>query len=191
LHNEHLVVEDKKMSKSEGTSYVVDDVINKGYDPVVLRYFFLQAHYRSKQNFTWDALEGAKRGLQNIKEQVKSLGGETGNVNQDFKNKFLESLDDDFNTPKALAVLQEVLKSDIPNPDKLATVLDFDKVLGLGLDKIEEEKIPQEIVDLAEARKKAKQEKDFTKADEIRGTIETAGYMVEDLPDGEYKIIKK
>jgi cysteinyl-tRNA synthetase len=85
----------------------------------------------------------------------------------------------------------DLLKSDLPNSDKLATIIDFDKVLGLGLDKIESEEIPQEIIDLAEERKAAKEQKDFLRSDELRGKIMEAGYVIEDIAGVNYKLIKK
>lgn len=131
LHNEHLLVDNKKMAKSEGTGYSLSEIIEKGYSPLALRYFFLQANYRSKQNFTFQALDSAQKGLDNLYKKIKSLGEERGLIDEAFKNKFKEALEDNFNTPKALAVLSSLLKSNLENKDKLATILDFDKVLGL------------------------------------------------------------
>lgn len=191
VHNEHLFTDEKKMSKSEGTSYVLQDIIDRGYDPLVLRYFFLQAHYRSKQNLTWEALEAASNGYKNLKNQVQLLGLKKGTVNEEFKNKFIEKISDDFNIPQALALVADLLKADLSDSDKLATILDFDKVFGLKLDEIEEEKIPKEIIKLAEERLIAKKQKDYSKADEIRGKIEKQGFIIEDLVEGKYKISKK
>lgn len=133
VHNEHLLVDNKKMSKSEGTSYSLSEIIEKGYSPMDLRFFFLQANYRSKQNFTWQALDSAQKGLLNIRKKIKNLGQQEGKVSKEFKYDFTEALEDNFNTPKALAVMQSVLKSDISNEDKLATIMNFDRVLGLKL----------------------------------------------------------
>lgn len=184
LHNEHLLVDSKKMSKSEGTSYVLQDIIDKGYNPLALRYFFLQANYRSKQNFTWEALTAAQNGLEHLYNQIKELGQEKGSVNQEFKDKFVEKVGDDFNTPQALAVVQELLKSDLTNQDKLSTILDFDQVLGLNFDQIKEVGVPDEVKNLAEQRLKAKQKKDFEVADKIRNQIKEKGFVVEDTKDG-------
>ena len=118
LHNEHLMVNGGKMSKSEGTAYSLAEIKEKGFNPLALRYFFLQAHYRSKQNFTWEALEAAQTGYKNLIHKIINLGGKIGKIDEDFKNKFISDINDDFNTPKALATVQELLKSDISNEDK-------------------------------------------------------------------------
>ena len=193
MHNEHMLVDNGRMSKSQGTGYSLDEVIEKGYEPMDVRYLMLQTHYRSKQNFTWEGLDAARNGLESIKNKIKLLGTEKGSVSEKFVEEFRDKLNDDFNTPQALAVLQEVLKSDISNADKLATVLDLDKVLGLKLDEVKSEtiEIPEEIIKLAEDRKTAKLEKNFELADSLRAKINEAGYEVEDLPEGNYKIIKK
>lgn len=208
LHNEHLNVDDAKMAKSEGTSFILGDIKSKGFDPLDLRYFFLQAHYRSKQNFTWEALGAAREGYKRLKELIinlkhntvipatpdvipakagiqkgmdpVSLHGMTNNIIEQFKN-FIST---DFQIPQALALVWDVLKSNLDNTSKLDLILDFDKVLGLKLNEVKEEKIPQEIISLAEKRKQAKSVKDFKTADEIRKQIEEKGFTVEDVKDG-------
>ncbi|MFA6533926.1 MAG: cysteine--tRNA ligase [Patescibacteria group bacterium] len=192
LHNEHLLVNDRKMAKSEGTGYSLAEVEEKGFGPLALRFFFLQAHYRGKQNFTWEALGAAASGLQNIYNQVRELGGKKGKISIEFKNKFIEKISDDFNLPQALAVVAEMLKADLPAKDKLATILDFDKVLGLGLGKLKKEKltIPAAVKQLAEDRLKARLVKDWARSDELRKKIGELGYTVEDDKDG-YQIKKK
>lgn len=207
IHNEHLTVDGGKMSKSEGTAYSLAEIKEKGYDPLVLRYFFLQSHYRSKQNFTWEALEGAKAGLKklrnkildfysaiNVNSDAKSyyLGNISGTVDKDFKLKFQEAISDDFNISQALAVVWEVLKSSLIEADKDATIKDFDNVLGLfptGL-ILGEVEISQEIIDLAEKRLEAKKSKDFKKSDQLRDEINKLGYIVEDTPGG-YRLRRK
>ncbi|OGD68978.1 cysteine--tRNA ligase [Candidatus Campbellbacteria bacterium RIFCSPLOWO2_01_FULL_34_15] len=203
IHNEHLLVDGGKMSKSQGTSFSVSDIEKKGYRPLSLRYFFLQAHYRSQQNFTWDALRASQTGLINLYGQVTKLDNNTtlfkkifsskGKINIDYKKKFTEKLEDDFNTAQALAVVSDLLKSDLSNKDKLATILDFDRVLGLDLknsksmapkafsDKI----IPSDIVMMAEKRKEAKKNKNYTEADRLRNEIEKLGFEIKDTPDGQ------
>jgi len=180
LHNEHLTVDGAKMSKSGGTAYSLADVIAKGYDPLVLRYFFLGAHYRSKQNFTWEALEAAKSALDNLRSQLASCQPETGIVDKVLKQKFVSALEDDFNLPAGLAVVWEVLKSALPAGDKRATILDFDRVLGLGLSEIKTEEIPAAIKNLAEARWRARLEKDWTEADRLRDELAKLGWQMED-----------
>ena len=199
LHNEHLLVNNKKMAKSAGTGFSLAEVEAKGFKPLALRYFFLQAHYRSKQNFTWQALAAGQNGLEHLSNQTRDLTpnplldrrGSQGKINKNFKNKFVEAIGDDFNLPQALAVVQELLKSNLNNQIKLATVLDFDKVLGLNLNQAgEADKIPAEVMKLAQKRQGAREQKNWKEADNIRKKIEKIGYLVEDTKDGQ-RIYKK
>ena len=189
LHNEHLTVDGAKMSKSDGTAYSVADIIEKGYEPMVLRYFFLGAHYRSKQNFTWEALDSAKSALEGLSEQVLSHKSSGGVVNQDFKVKFIEALENDFNIPQALSIIFELLKSNLASADKYATIIDFDQVLGLGLANLQEIEIPEEIKKIAETRWSAKQNKDWSEADLLRDKLSDLGWQMEDNKD-DYKLKK-
>ncbi|MFA5021509.1 MAG: cysteine--tRNA ligase [Patescibacteria group bacterium] len=188
LHNEHLTVDGGKMAKSAGTSYSLQDIKDKGFDPMALRYLFLQAHYRSKQNFTWKSLAAAQISLNGIRDRILDYKkrNEQGKINDEFRDKFTEALKDDFNVPKALAITWDLLKSGLGNNDKLATFLDFNEVLGLKVDlgKNKEIKIPEKVIDLAEKRLQARVAKDWQKSDEIRKEIEAQGYLVEDTKDG-------
>lgn len=186
LHNEHLSVDNKKMSKSLGNIVALDDLRKKKFNPLALRYLFLQAHYRSKQNFTWSVMESAQKGFDNLINQIKELGNQPGKISEEYKERFVEKIEDDFNMPQALVIVQELLKSDLSKQDKLATILDFDKVLGLGLDKIRKEKIviPLEIKQLVEEREKARQKQDWAAADKIRKQIIEQGYQIEDTSSG-------
>lgn len=189
LHNEHLIVDEKKMAKSEGTRYSLQEIIDHGYDPISLRYFFLQAHYRSKQNFTLEALEGASRALKDLREKVVTLRsvhsylGDLSNLSdlgKKLKEQFIASLSDDLNIPKALGLVWEMTKADITNAEKLALLIDFDRVLGLGLSDWEKKEIPKHIRSLIEERNRLRKEKKFDESDIIRKQIEDAGYSVSD-----------
>lgn len=195
LHNEHLNVDGKKMSKSEGTAYSISEIKEKGFDPLALRYFFLQAHYRSKQNFTWEALAAAQSGLDNLKQKLAELKIESpilGQISPDLKEKFISSINDDFNIPMAIALIAEVLKSTELSPaDKLATILDFDRIFGLDLSNLAQtEPIPAKVLTLKEAREEAREAQNWPLADEIRQSILSEGYEVLDTPDGQ-KLQKK
>ena len=111
-------------------------------------------------------------------------------INDEFKNNFLKAINDDLNMPKALAVVQELLKLDLSEEDKLATVLDFDKVLGLNLDKIGEEEVPRVIRELVIERRTARKEKNWKESDKLREKIEKLGYIIEDTKDGS-RVFKK
>lgn len=215
LHNEHLTVGNKKMAKSEGTSYTLSEIKEKDFEPMALRYFFLQAHYRSKQNFTWESLAAADTAYDRLKEflVLRDNGGKSQAQNphlrQDFggqvkskinpksqisnyKKQFVGYIADDFNVPGALGLVWEIIKDNsLPYSDKKKLILDFDQVLGLGLDKIKKEKtsVPKEVAKLADEREAARKNKDWAKADELRKKIYDLGFMIEDA-DGK-SIIKK
>jgi len=198
LHNEHLTVDNGKMAKSEGTSYTVSDIKEKGFDPLVLRYFFLNAHYRSKQNFTLEALGAAEASLGKLRDRaLEILGGrgldadsnaditrkETKDYKGIYRKKFISAIEDDFNVPQALAIVWELVKADaVDNSVKLELILDFDKVLGLNLDNIKKEKIevPDEIQKLVAEREDARANSDWNRADEIRDKIKELGFVLED-----------
>ncbi|MFA5047616.1 MAG: cysteine--tRNA ligase [Patescibacteria group bacterium] len=211
LHNEHLTVDGGKMSKSGGTAYSLADIKAKGYDPLVLRYFFCQAHYRSQQNFTWEALDAAKTSLNNLHNEIISLFPQE--ELSSFENKFLsasdeadckkerefivsyqliikKALEEDFNVPKVLAVLWGILKDNISDGVKKKLILDIDKILGLNLNRVEVKEISQSIINLAEKRLEARQSKDWKKSDELRDEINKLGFDIEDTKDG-YKLKKK
>ena len=188
LHNEHLLVDNKKMGKSEGNAYTLEDLIEKKYDPLALRYLFLQSHYRSKQNFTWESLGAAANAYKKLKANIadyKKEGEPSSELDPEYKRRFVEALDDDFNVPYALGVLWEVVRSNLSNDKKLALVLDFDQILGLGFGETKtEENIPEEVLKLAKEREEARKAQDFAKSDELRVKIEEAGFEVKDTPDG-------
>lgn len=187
LHNEHLNFNDEKMAKSAGTGLTLEEIVKKGFDPLALRYFFLNAHYRSKQNFTWEALKGAEEAVSKLKETVSDLksykSSSSSEKAADFKKKFSDFLANDFQVPQALALMWEMLKSDSSPKDKLDLLFDFDRVFGLRLSDIIQEKIPEEIIKLAEQRKSARENKNFKKSDEIRKIMREKGYDIEDHKD--------
>ncbi|MEX2014200.1 MAG: cysteine--tRNA ligase [Parcubacteria group bacterium] len=133
LHNEYVNVADGKMAKSEGNQITLNVVVEKGFSPLAYRYFLLMAHYRTPVNFSWEALEAADNAYKKLKKFTSglSLGGI---VNEDYQKRFTEKLENDLNTAQALAIVWGLLKDkEVSAEDKLATILDFDKVLGLGL----------------------------------------------------------
>ncbi len=195
MHYHFLQVEGQKMSKSLGNFYTIEDIRKKGIDPLAFRLLLLQTHYRTPMNFTWKSLEGAQEAYSKIKIQIRNLSpqkemvtlSETGDQ---FKKSFIAALENDLQTPQGVAVLFTMLKSAISNGEKYELVKDFDRVLGLDLLKTEKAvSIPQEIIILADARKQAKAQKEYAKADELRKQIEAKGYKIEDAK-GEYSIKK-
>jgi len=195
MHNEHLMVNGEKMSKSLGNFYTLENLIEKGIDPIAFRYWLYTSNYKTKTNFTLEAVAGSETALKRLREAPWALGNDMGNIDESYKARFMEYLDNDLDSPKAIALVWELLKDDnISNADKRITILDFDRVFGFGLDKIEEpkveENIPQEIIMLAEQREESRRHKDWAKSDELRNQIENAGYEIKDSIDG-YKINKK
>lgn len=199
FHNEFLLVDGQKMSKSLDNFYTIEDLAKQNIDPLALRLLFLQTHYRQQTNFTWDSARAAQEAYKKLKEQYLILKSQNQRTElsedklkkiDEFRDKFKEALENDVQMPQAVATVWEMLKSNIPSPDKLDLLLEFDKVLGLNLSSVEEEQIPEEIIDLAEEREKARQENNFAKADELRKIITEKGYIVDDLDKG-FKLKKK
>ncbi len=192
IHNEHLLVDNKKMSKSEGTSFLLSDIEQKGFSPLDLRYFFLQAHYRSKQNFTWDALAAAQSARNKLNLKIASYS-DGGVVDTDSKNQFIQALQADFGLPEALSVVYAVLTSDLSDSDKKATILDFDLVLGLDLVNttvednlaVDVNSLSQEIQGLLATRAHARSNKDWATSDKVRDELLRFGYEVKDESAGQ------
>lgn len=181
LHNGHILIDGKKMSKSLKNDYRLGDLEAKGFSPIDYRYFLLQGNYRSLVNFTWDALEAAQNALKKLKNIFLDLGTDVGAVNGAYKQRFQEALDDNLNTPEALAVLWQLARDEeMLNADKRATLLDFDKVLGLGMDTWVRDEIPADVMDLVKKRASAKAAKNWAEADELRDAIANLGYEVKD-----------
>ena len=190
VHTAFLMVDGRKMSKSLGNFYTINDVVKRGFDPLSLRYLVLSAQYRETLNFKWDALAGAQNALNKLKLQVSSLKSqndrtvlseEKNEKIEEYRKQFAEALGDDLNSPKAIAILWEMLKSNIPSGDKYDLALSFDEVLGLKLSEgLKEVEIPDEIRRLMEEREELRKRKKFEESDKIRKQIEEAGFKVKD-----------
>jgi cysteinyl-tRNA synthetase len=198
VHSEFMLVDNGKMSKSLGNVYRIDQLEEKGYCALDYRYFCLNAHYRKKLNFTFEGMDGAKTSyarLFNVLYQHK-VGQNAADENKlaEYKRQFDEAINDDLNIPLALGVVWTMIKE----PKSKAVydlALEFDKVLGLSLDKAkpsetQEEQIPEDIRAIAEERYQAKKNRDFAKADELRNKLSELGYTVADSKDG-YTVTSK
>ena len=183
VHNAWLTIDGAKMSKSVGNIVLVTDIEARGIDPLALRYLVLTSSYRKGLDFTWNSLEGAATALSKLKELVRSWP-ENGVVDQKLKQQFEETMAMDLATPEAIALLWKVAKSDLAAADKKATLLDFDKVLGLKLNELKEEVIPEQVVALAQKREVARNEKQWAESDRLRDEMAKLGYMVEDTKGG-------
>ncbi|MEK7071656.1 MAG: cysteine--tRNA ligase [Patescibacteria group bacterium] len=190
MHSEFVDIGGAKMAKSENNFLRLESLTEKKIDPLAYRFWLLMANYRTKVNFVWEALEGAESALKRLYGLYLALGQEIGKVSPKYQLKFKKHLEDDLDTPRAIALLWELVRDEEVSPaDKRATILDFDKVLGLGFAELKEEMIPKEIKKLAEERERAREKKDFQKSDELRKKISTLGYEVKDTEAGQ-KITK-
>jgi len=195
LHGEFLVLaKGEKMAKSGENFITLSTLEKKGFSPLDYRYFCLGTHYRKPLMFSYEALEGAKVAYKKLVEKVLELKGSKGKENKILQKKYLETftkdINDDLNTPKALATMWEVIKENkITDKDKYLLLLIFDEILGLGLKYLKKDKIPEKIVELAEERLKARNGKDWKKSDQLREEIKKLGYIVGDTKEG-YEINK-
>ena len=189
MHGEYLLINGGKMSKSLGNVYLLDDIINRGYEPLTYRLFTYSSHYRNKLNFTWEGIEGAAKSLERLRDGYrKHLEGNEKieqNIINDFEQKFHEAINDDLNMPLAMSTVWEVVRYEKKSKELAELLLKFDTVLGLDVDKEkQEEKLPEEILELVEARKKAREEKNWAESDRLRDVLQEKGYAVKDTKDG-------
>jgi len=191
LHNEFLTVDGQKMSKSLGNGYTLDDLAKKGFEPLALRLFYLGANYRQIQNFSFEALQASKNALHKLRNAARDLETD-GSVLSDIEADFLSAMNDDLNTPKALAVVWKLLDSESTTQDKGTTLLMMDKILGLSLDEYVGKKIevPEDIQALLDERAKARNEKNWGESDKLREEIENRGWTVEDTKEGQKALPK-
>lgn len=197
IHGEFMMVDGGKMSKSLGNIYTIDDLNKKGYDALDFRFLCLNAIYRKKLNFTFEGMDNAKNSRNKIYNQLaqhKASNAKTDpSILEKYKTNFANAINDDLNIPYALGILFTMLKEP-KSIDIYNLALEFDKIFGLDFDKysvVKETKqetndieIPENIKDLIEQRKQAKQNKDYAKADEIRKQITELGYTIIDTKDG-------
>jgi cysteinyl-tRNA synthetase len=186
MHGNFLVLgKNEKMAKSAGNFLRMQTVIDKGYDPLVYRYFCLQSHYRKELTFSWEGLDAAKNALARMKEKVRAPGETVGEPSIGHMDGFHAALDDDLNIPQALAVAWEALESkNVSAANKFATIQEFDRVLGLKLDEECTVCIRPEVEELLILRNKARAKKDWKKSDELRDEIQKFGYDVLDHAGG-------
>jgi cysteinyl-tRNA synthetase len=185
MHGYFLQLGAVKMAKSAGDFLRLKTLIDRGYDPIAYRYFCLSANYRSKLSFSWEGMDGSTTALNRLRTIAHELG-KPGSPDRAYIEKFATQINEDLNMPRALAVTWDLVKRDLPPQTKKATLCEFDRILGLRLAEWEpaREIIPDEILELARQREKARAEKRWKDADNIRGEIAAAGFEVQDTPDG-------
>jgi len=200
MHRAHIQIDGGKIAKSDGLVIYLSNILSKNFHPMALRYLFLGAHYRTNSNFSWEALEAAQTAYLRLRAFAQSES-EQGSVSEEHSFAFRERMNDDLDTPGALSHLWAATKDASLSPaDIRATLLDADRVLGLGLGEIDAKadalamkatgrsvlmsELPSDIVIMIEDREKARSEKNWTRADELRSGLAEKGYTVEDTPEG-------
>lgn len=194
MHCEFLLVDNGKMSKSLNNLYTLNDLKEKGYEPLVYRLFNFSSHYRNKINFTFEAMDSTKISLNRLREGIvnhlKGIEKIDKEILEDYRTKFKNAINDDLNMPVAMSVVWDIIKNEKKSKDFRDLICEFDKVLGLDLDKItkdwpnEEQDLPKEILNLIEQRKTARENKDFKTSDELRDKIIELGYNIKDTKEG-------
>lgn len=195
MHVAFLTVDGGKMSKSLGNCYRIEELKEKGFDPLAYRYFCLNSHYKSKLNFTFEALKSAQTALNRLREGIKQHANGEAKISPEeieaYKSQFKEAINDDLNSPKALAVLWEVVRKEVKSKDYLELIKDFDRVLALDLDidKInalptEEDEYSDEVKALIEQRNIARANKNWGEADRIRDLLNAQGIKINDKKIG-------
>ena len=195
MHVEFLQVDGGKMSKSLGNVYTITQLEEKGIEALTFKLFCYTAHYRTKLNFTFEGAHASQKALNRLRDSL--IKHKNGNMKieqkviDEYKEKFMEAINDDLNMPLALSIVWEIARNENKSKDFADLLIEFDKVLGLDLinsekylEKQAKIEIPEEIQKLVEERKKAREEKNWKLSDEIRDELKEKGYMIKDTKDG-------
>lgn len=196
MHVEFLQVDGGKMSKSLGNTYTLDQLQEKGIEPLAYKLFCYTAHYRTKLNFTFEVALSTQKALNRLREgYLKHIEGTEKveeSIIESYKNRFIEAVNDDLNMPLAMGIVWEVVRNEMKSKQFAELLLEFDKILGLEIENskkyVQEKetiKIPEEIKLLLEERKIARENKDWSKSDELRDLINQKGYIVKDTKEGQ------
>lgn len=193
MHVEFLLIDNGKMSKSLHNVYTLDDLEKRGIEPLAYRYFTYTSHYRNKLNFTWDGIKSCQVSLDRLRELVSSHKDLNNNVDdevlKDFENRFIEAINDDLNMPVAISIVWELAKYSVKSNKIYELIMKFDSILSLDLNKVKKDnknvEVPNEILELLEQRKKARESKDYALSDTLRDKIKEKGYIVKDTKEGQ------
>lgn len=183
VHHNFLHVDSKKMSKSIGNIYTVEDIQKQGIDPLALRYLYLQTHYRQEMNFTFDSLKAARQALDRLRREFAALGAPSDGGAWEYEKQFEDAINDDLNMPKALAILWELLKSNVSSSEKAKSIIKFDTIFGLQLQNIKVapiEEVPQEVTKIVKEREELRKQKSYHIADQLRNKVKKMGYEIID-----------
>ena len=196
MHVEFLQVDGGKMSKSLGNTYTLDQLQEKGIEPLAYKMFCYTAHYRTKLNFTFEVATSSQKALNRLREgylkHLESTENIEDEVVENYKNRFEEAINDDLNMPLAMGIVWEVVRNEIKSAKFAKLLLEFDKVLGLDIENSKEylknnenEEVPEEINELLKQRKIAREEKNWAESDRIRDELKEKGYIVKDTKEGQ------
>ena len=197
MHVEFLQVDGGKMSKSLGNTYTLDQLQEKGIEPLAYKLFCYTAHYRTKLNFTFDSAISSQKALNRLRESyLLHLESEDNNVEkekiEEYRKRFMDAVNDDLNMPLAMGIVWEVARNEIKSKQYAKLLIEFDKILGLDiehskdyLEKEEKIELPEKIKSLVEQRKQARENKDWAESDRIRDLLKEQGYVVKDTKEGQ------
>jgi len=183
VHGGFILVDGQKMAKSVGNIYNLSQLREKNIDVLAYRYLLLQSHYRSTINFTLESLQAAANGLTKLRKTLNQFP-QGGTIDATYHAQFIEKISDDMDMPGAVALVHEVLKSELSEANKRTTIEKFDEVLGIDISREEKRDIPEEIITLAHRREIARQEKNWALSDELRDEIMRKGFTIEDTKNG-------
>ena len=192
MHGEFLLINGGKMSKSLGNVYLLQDIIDRGYDPLVYKLFCYTIQYRKKLNFTWEGIEASAKALERLREGYQKHLQGTDEIEETkikfYQERFHEAINDDLNMPVAMSVVWDVIKADKKSKKLAELLLEFDRVMGIKIEEKNDDtisSIPEEIAELLEKRKQAREKKDWTESDRLRDAIKEKGYLVKDTKEGQ------
>ena len=186
LHGQLLFLSGTRMAKSAGNFFRITELEEQGYDPLAFRYLALQAKYRAPLNFSPEGMAGADRALRALRERVAEWRGGPDGSRGDWAERFLRAINDDLDLPAAMALVSELSRSELAPGAKAALLLDWDRVLGLDLDRATPEaELPDGAAELLESREKARVAKDFATSDRLRDELAALGVQVTDTAEGQ------
>ena len=189
MHLDFLQVNGGKMSKSLNNLYTLDELKQKGYEPAVYRMFNFSSHYKKPINFTFEVMDATKTALKRLKDgYIAHLNGVDDVDNQvikEFEDKFLDAINDDLNMPQAMSVVWDVVKHEKKSKSFANLLMKFDEVLGLNIDAEDKLELSDEVLDILNKRKIARDNKDYSLSDNLRDKLKELGYIVKDTKDGQ------
>ena len=190
MHGEFLVLQKDKMSKSSGNFLTLDSLINQGYDPLHYRYLCFGAHYRSQLLFSFEALDGARNAFQGLKNRILGFKlnpdkPKAPKRKEELKKNFFSAIEHDLDTPKALAIVWEMLKDhELSNTEKLELMRNFDIIMGLGVDNFKAPILSDKHMNIIKEREVIREQKNWAQADVMRDMLLADGICIKDTKNG-------